>query len=72
MLALMDWVEKDRAPTEIVTTKWADDDPGRRVTSQRPACMYPQVAKLQNGGNFKGSPVDVKSPKNWACEDLWT
>lgn len=67
MLALMDWVEKDRAPTEIIATKWADDDPQGRVTSQRPACMYPQVAKFKNG-----SGSNVKSPENWACESLWT
>lgn len=68
----MDWVEKGRAPTKIITTNWADDDPRGRITSQRPACMYPQVAKFQNGGGSKGGRADVKSPKNWACENLWT
>ena len=72
MLALMDWVEKGRAPTKIITTKWADDDPRGKMTSQRPACMYPQVAKFQNDGGSKGGRVDVKSPNNWACENLWT
>lgn len=71
MLALMDWVEKGRAPTEIIATRWADDDPRQRVTSQRPACMYPQVAKLQNWCGSKVSCADVRSPESWACENLW-
>lgn len=71
MLALIDWVEKGRAPTEIVATKWVDDDPRGKVTSQRPVCMYPQVAKFQDGGGSKRSHADVMSPENWACENLW-
>ncbi|KAL2277973.1 hypothetical protein FJTKL_15093 [Diaporthe vaccinii] len=71
MLALMDWVEKGRAPTEIIATKWANDDPQQRITSQRPACMYPQVAKFQGGGGSKSIRADVRSPKNWVCENLW-
>lgn len=71
MLALMDWVEKGRAPTEIIATKWANDDPQQRVTSQRPACMYPQVAKFRGGGGSKSIRADVRSPKNWVCENLW-
>lgn len=71
MLALMEWVENNRAPTEIIATKWAGDDPRARVTSQRPACMYPQVSKFQYGGDSKGSRADPMVPKNWACENLW-
>lgn len=68
----MDWVEKDRAPIEIITTKWADDDARSRVTNQRSACMYPQVAKFRDGGGSKDGRADVKSPKNWVCENLWS
>lgn len=62
ILALIDWVEQGRIPTEIIATKWADDDPRGEVTSQRPVCMYPQVAKFQNSGDSRDSRAGVNSP----------
>lgn len=66
----MDRVEKDRALTVITAMKWADDDPRGRVTSQRPAYIYPQVAKFQNSSSYEGSRADVNSPQNLACKNL--
>lgn len=59
-LALADWVEKGIAPSEIVATKFVDDDPSKGVKFTRPLCPYPQVAK------FKGTG-DPNNAANFVC-----
>ena len=59
-LAMMDWVEKSIAPSELIATKYADDVVGRGVEKQRPLCPYPQSAEYKGDGNFNVA-------ENWAC-----
>lgn len=59
-LALEEWVEKGIAPSEIVATKYVDDDPAKGVKFTRPLCSYLQVAK------FKGTG-DPNDATNFAC-----
>jgi tannase/feruloyl esterase len=50
-LALVEWVEKGTAPSEIVATKYVDDDPSKGMKFTRPLCPYPQVAKFKGTGD---------------------
>jgi Tannase and feruloyl esterase len=59
-LALEQWVEKGIAPSEIVATKFVDDDPSKGVRFTRPLCPYPQMAK------FKGTG-DPNDAANFVC-----
>src|SRR5437588_4917374 len=59
-VALEQWVEKGIAPSAIVATKYADDDPAKGVKFTRPLCPYPQVAKYQG-------PGDTNDAANFAC-----
>lgn len=49
--ALVEWVEKGAAPSEIVATKFVDDDLSKGVQFTRPLCPYPQVAKFKGTGD---------------------
>ena len=57
-VALVEWVEKGTVPSEIVATKYEDDDPSKGVKFTRPLCPSPQVAKFigtgdpNDAGNF--------------------
>jgi hypothetical protein len=46
--ALVDWVEKGKAPDTIVAKKIA----GGQVTRSRPLCPYPQVARYKGQGSI--------------------
>lgn len=59
-LALEQWVEKGIAPSEIVATKFVDDDPSKGVKFTRPLCPYPQVTKFKGTGD----PTDAA---NFVC-----
>jgi feruloyl esterase len=59
-LALEQWVEKGIAPSAIVATKYAGDDPGKGVKMTRPLCPYPQVTKYIGSG-------DSNDAGNFAC-----
>ena len=50
-LALVEWVERGTAPSEIVATKFVDDDPSKGVQFTRPLCPYPQVTKFKGTGD---------------------
>jgi hypothetical protein len=60
LLALVNWVENGTAPTEMIATKWNDEDTLDSVTRQRPICMYPQQAKYVGHGD-----PDIAS--SWKC-----
>lgn len=47
MSALVDWVENDKAPEELMSTKTVDGE----VTMTRPVCPLPQVAVYDGRGN---------------------
>ncbi len=46
--AVIDWVEKDKAPASIVAKKIANG----QVTRSRPLCPYPQVARYTGQGSI--------------------
>ncbi|KAI9932863.1 hypothetical protein ASPWEDRAFT_101835 [Aspergillus wentii DTO 134E9] len=49
LMALMSWVENGTSPTELIATKFVDDNPTLGVQAQRPLCPYPQEAKYTGG-----------------------
>ncbi len=59
-VALEQWVEQGIAPSEIVATKYVDDDPAKGVKFTRPLCPYPQVAKYKGAG-------DTNDAANFVC-----
>ena len=59
LTALESWVEKDEAPAQLLTTKLG---PAGRPQWSRPACAWPQVAKLRAG-------ADRALPASWSCSD---
>jgi hypothetical protein len=59
-MALEQWVEKGRAPSKIIATKYVDDSPTKGVRMTRPLCPYPQVAKYKGSG-------DANDAANFAC-----
>jgi hypothetical protein len=48
---LEDWVEKGTAPTAIIASKTAGDEPQGAVIMTRPLCPYPQAAKYKGSGD---------------------
>lgn len=58
--ALMDWSEKGAEPTEIVATKFSNDNPSLGVIRTRPLCVYPQVARYKGSGS-------VDDAANFTC-----
>ena len=54
--AVIDWVEKGKAPDAIVARKIV----GRQVTRSRPLCPYPQVARYKGQGS-------VDDAANFSC-----
>lgn len=64
LLALIDWVENDTAPTQVIATKWNDEATLDYVTNQRPICMYPQQAKYIGTGN-------TSVATNWECQSIY-
>lgn len=61
--ALMDWVEKGRAPDSLIATAWESPlNSSTPVIARRPLCPYPRKA-VYNGG-------DVKNETSWACGTL--
>ena len=64
LLALMAWVEKGKAPSQIIATKWENDTLHEKVYRQRPLCMYPNQAKYLGKGH-------IDDLKNWKCEPLY-
>jgi feruloyl esterase len=65
LLALMNWVERGKAPDSIIATKWKNETNiglgGKdQVMRQRPICPYPKQAKYIGRG-------DPNLPGNWKC-----
>jgi feruloyl esterase len=59
--ALQQWVERGKAPTRIVATKYTNDDPAQPILMTRPLCAYPREPKWTG----KGSTSDAA---NFRCE----
>ncbi|KAK4192336.1 tannase and feruloyl esterase-domain-containing protein [Podospora australis] len=61
LLALMDWVEKNRTVDKIVATTWTTAlDPTSGLLRQRPICPWPQRAEYDGFG-------DVDLASSWQC-----
>ena len=46
--AIIDWVEKDKAPDQLLASKVTNG----QVTRTRPLCPYPQVARYKGTGSI--------------------
>ncbi|KAH8886149.1 tannase and feruloyl esterase [Thozetella sp. PMI_491] len=60
IMALINWVENDRAPEELIGTKYTNDDVKAAIVSQRKHCLYPK----QSVWNGKGKTTEASS---WNC-----
>lgn len=63
--ALVQWVEKDKAPTSVIATKYKDDkykddEPQHGIAMQRPICVFPEVPRYNGTG-------DPNLPENFKC-----
>jgi feruloyl esterase len=57
---LINWVENNVAPKQIIAAHFQDNDPTTgMVTRTMPLCPYPKMAKFR-GGN-------VTDARNWVC-----
>jgi feruloyl esterase len=59
-VALEQWVEKGTAPSTVVATKFAGEEPARKITMTRPLCPYPQEARYAGKG-------DTHDAASFAC-----
>ena len=48
MTAMINWVEKDKAPASMVASRVVDN----KVVRTRPLCSYPQVARYSGNGSI--------------------
>ena len=61
LLALQKWVEEGVAPSQIMATKYIDDDPAKGVKMTRPLCPYPQSAHWDGKGK-------VEAGESFSCK----
>ena len=48
---LVDWVEQDIAPDQVLATHYVNNDPNQGVAFTRPLCPYPREAVYKGSGN---------------------
>jgi tannase/feruloyl esterase len=60
--ALEQWVEKGRAPSKIIATKYVDDSAAKGVKMTRPLCPYPEIAKYRGSGDANNAASFVCLP----------
>ena len=58
--ALEQWVEKGEAPGPLIATKFQGEGAASKVTTTRPLCAYPEVAKYRGSG-------DTADAKSFVC-----
>lgn len=51
IMALENWVEKGKAPEQIIATKYTSDDITKPVVMRRPLCPYPKLQKYSGVGS---------------------
>ncbi|EMD68957.1 hypothetical protein COCSADRAFT_194858 [Bipolaris sorokiniana ND90Pr] len=62
LLAMVEWVEKDRAPVTLIGTKYVNDTVANGVIeSQRTHCVYPNASRWDGSG-------DTKEAGSWRCQ----
>ncbi|KAF1952326.1 tannase and feruloyl esterase [Byssothecium circinans] len=62
LAAIVDWVEKGKAPEGITGTKFVEDDAAKGVSFKRRHCKYPS-----RNTYVGGDPGEVRS---WGCRDV--
>lgn len=60
--ALQQWVEKGKAPEELIATRFEGEKPDRRIAFQRPLCVYPKVIR------YKGGPTE--KAESYSCVEV--
>jgi feruloyl esterase len=50
LAAVVDWVEKGKAPDSLVATKYKGNDPKAEVVMTRPICVYPKTTHYKGSG----------------------
>jgi feruloyl esterase len=60
VVAMYQWVEKGKAPSQLIGTKYVDNDRNKAVQLTRPLCMYPMMAKYKGTG-------DTNDARNFVC-----
>jgi len=60
LYSLIDWVENDNAPQELIGTKYVDDVVDSGIDFTRPFCRYPTIPVYSGSGNLSDA-------SNWAC-----
>jgi len=61
LAAIESWVEHGVAPTELIATKYTNDDPTRPVQRTMPLCPFPTQASYAGTGN-------VNAAASWTCK----
>ena len=63
LTALEEWVENGKAPSSIVATHYANDDPTSGIVDRTmPLCPFPAEAVFNGRG-------DVNDAASWSCND---
>jgi feruloyl esterase len=57
LIKMTDWVEKQKAPEEIIGTRFTG---GGQIATQRPICVYPKLPAYQGGDATKASSFVCK------------
>lgn len=63
LMALVQWVEKGKAPETLIGTKFVNDTASLGVDFERAHCKFPKSNQYKGKG-------DPKLAKNWKCVDL--
>lgn len=60
VLAMIDWVEKGKAPETIIATSYVGADKRNGTAFERPLCTYPKEAVYIGGDQNKASSFECK------------
>lgn len=60
ILAMIDWVEKGKAPETIIASKYVGNDKRNGTAFERPLCVYPKEAVYVGGDQNKASSFECK------------
>ncbi|GAA5983068.1 hypothetical protein JCM10908_000144 [Rhodotorula pacifica] len=55
ILAMIDWVENNNAPDQLIAVKYKNDNKTQGVSFTRPLCPYPRFARYIGGDNTQAS-----------------
>jgi feruloyl esterase len=61
LIALENWVEKERPPETLIGTHYSDDR--KTVLFQRPICVFPKIAVYKSGDINKAASFQCELPK---------